>query len=71
MAAGLHSSLLNRGWEGSPISEGVGEEKTGAPFPCPARPPRPPHHSTLGKLASSVPGHFHVISLRKLNRFGT
>lgn len=38
MTAGLHSSLMSRGWEGSPLLEGVGEEKTGTPSPP------PPHH---------------------------
>lgn len=72
MTAGLHSSLMSRGWEGSPLLEGVGEEKTGTPssYPSPtssaillpSRPP-PPHLRTCIRPCSLS----QVISPRKLN----
>lgn len=64
MTAGLHSSLMSRGWEGSPLLEGVGEEKTGTSSPPthlpPALPssclPAPPHLRTC-----IAPVHFHKL----------
>lgn len=69
MTAGLRSSLMSRGWEGAPLLEGVGEEKTGTPSPPTPLPPALPSSCLPPPLRTCIRpcSLSQVISPRKLN----